>query len=170
MDITYEGRSLRLYTNESIDSVISLYSDMVYRLAFSHTGSKSDADDIFQEVFLKLIDCTTPFQSEEHRKAWLIRVTINCCNQLWRSAWRRRTVPLDHLPEESEETIFPQESALFCALQKLPAKDRDLIHLFYYEQLSVREITSILSQRESTIRSRLTRIRQKLKSILEEDN
>ena len=69
----------------------------------------------FRRSFLKLIDCTTPFQSEEHRKAWLIRVTINCCNQLWRSAWRRRTVPLDHLPEESEETIFPQESALFCA-------------------------------------------------------
>ena len=157
-------------TTKTPEQLVSVYGDMVYRLAYAQTRSRHDADDIFQEVFLKLIDCTTPFQSEEHRKAWLIRVTINCCNQLWRSAWRRRTVPLDHMPEESEETIFPQESALFCALQKLPAKDRDLIHLFYYEQLSVREIASILSQRESTIRSRLTRTRQKLKSILEEDN
>ena len=147
-------------TNESIDEVIALYSDMVYRLAFSHTGSKSDADDIFQEVFLRLISCRTPFDSEEHRKAWLIRVTINCCNKLWRCAWRRHTVTLDALPEESD---------LFCPLQRLSASDRDLLHLFYYEQLSTREIAAIFSQKESTIRSRLTRTRQRLKAILKED-
>lgn len=156
-------------TNESIDEVISLYSEMVYRLAFSHTGSRSDADDIYQEVFLRLVSCRTPFDSEEHRKAWLIRVTINCCNKLWRCAWRRHTVTLDALPEESHTFSLPEESALFCALQKLSASDRDLIHLFYYEQLSTREIATIFSQKESTIRSRLTRTRQRLKAILKEE-
>lgn len=159
-----------LRTSECIDEIISLYSDMVYRLAFSHTGSRHDADDIYQEVFIRLINFDTAFVSEEHRKAWLIKVTINCCNKLWSSAWRRRAVLWEE--ESNTETKafeIPEETALFYALQKLPAEYRVAIHLFYYEELSIREIAQILNEKESTIRSRLTRSRKKLKSLLKEE-
>ena len=82
-------------STETIASVVREYANMVYRLAFAQVRSRSDADDIFQEVFLRYVRNALVFQSEEHRKAWLIRVTINCAKKHWASLWRRRTEPLD---------------------------------------------------------------------------
>lgn len=154
-----------LCTNNCLENVVKAYSNMVYRLAFSQTRNKSDADDIYQEVFLRYIRKNAHFETEEHRKAWLIRVTINCCKKMWTSSWIKKIVPLD------ETIVFEmkEETNLYYELQKLPMKYRAVIHLFYYEDLSIEEISKALNQKPSTIRTQLTRARYKLKKILKED-
>lgn len=156
-------KSLR--TNDLIDETIEKYAGMVYRLAFSQTKNKSDADDVFQEVFLKYISTNRTFQSEEHEKAWLIRVTINCSKSLWLSAWRRHTVPLQ------EEIAFdmPEDDELYHVLLQLPKKYRAVIHLFYYEDMSIAQISEILHEKESTVRTQLTRARAELRNLLKGD-
>ena len=150
---------------ESIEDVISRYQTMVYRLAYANLRS-SYADDVFQEVFLRYIKKAPSFENEEHRKAWLIRVTVNCCRKVTGSAWLRRTVPLeDHdLPYE-----MPEEWALEESLRKLPQNYRTVLHLFYYEDLPVNEIAQLLKRKPSTVRTQLTRARQLLEKELREE-
>lgn len=147
------------------EQVVETYADMVYRLAFARTGNRSDAEDIFQEVFLRYIRKKPAFSSEEHCRAWLIRVTVNCSKSLWKSAWRRKTQPL------CDEIVFkePEERELFCELQRLPERDRTVLHLFYYEELSIEQISHLLTTKPATIRTQLTRARRKLKVLLEEE-
>ncbi len=147
------------------ESVVKKYADMVYRLAFAQARSGSDADDIFQEVFLRYVRSRPVFESEEHRKAWLIRVTVNCAKKHWSSAWRRRTVPL----EDSDTFELPEENELYEAMRKLAPKYRSVIHLFYYEGYSIAEIGGILGVRESTVRTQLTRARARLSEMLKGD-
>lgn len=151
-----------LSTDDDIDDVLKKYSDMVYKLALSQTKNSANADDIFQEVFLKYVQSNKEFESEEHRKAWLIRVTINCCKKLWSSAWFRHTVPLN----ENLKFTSSEKSMIFYTVLELPSKYRSVIHLYYYEDLSVKEISSILNIKESTITSRLCRARNLLKEKL----
>lgn len=131
-----------LLDNDCLENVIKNYSNMVYKLAFSQTRNKYDADDIFQEVFLRYMSKKPTFHTEEHRKAWFIRVTINCCKKIWTSSWYKKTVPLD------ETIVFEmeEENYLHKELQKLPIKYRAVIHLFYYEDLSIEEISNILKK------------------------
>lgn len=137
---------------------------MVYRLAFARTGTKEDADEVYQEVFLRLLKKHPAFESDEHCKAWLLRVTVNCSNTLLSSLWKKRTVILEEdLPFMERESL-----GLYGELSKLPQKYRDVIHLFYYEELSVAEISEILGRKESTVRTQLTRARAMLKEILKE--
>ena len=143
--------------------VVREYANMVYRLAFAQVRTRSDADDIFQEVFLRYFRNTAVFQSEEHRKAWLIRVTINCAKKHWSSLWRRRTVPFD----DRFTFSLPEENGLDEALRKLKPKYRAVIHLFYYEGYSVSEISKILDVKESTVRTQLTRARARLAEMME---
>lgn len=139
---------------------------MVYRLAYFYTNSKYDADDIYQDVFLKYLQNKKEFKDEEHKKAWIIRVTINSCKKLWMSSWKRKVIPLnDEIKFEMEEEI-----GLYNELKKLPKKYRLVIHLYYYEQYSVRDISTILGQKESTIRTWLTRARKLLKKYIKEDD
>ena len=159
-----KGQSL--CADDCLEDVIKAYSDMVYRQAFSYTRNKSDADDIFQEVFMRYIKKKPQFESEEHRKAWLIRVTINCCKKMHVSAWKNKIVPLeDNIVFESEE-----ENNLHYELMKLPVKYRTVIHLFYYENYSVEEIGKILKQNPSAVRMTLTRARRNLKEIIKEED
>ena len=153
-----------LCTDDCIDEVIEKYSATVYRLAYSRLQSKSDADDVFQEVFLRYISKARTFASEEHRKAWLIRVTINCCKKLWSSAWFKKTVPL-------EDTItfeMPEESGLSETIAALPPKYRTVIHLFYYEELKITDICKATGLGENTVKSRLHRARNLLREKLRE--
>jgi RNA polymerase sigma-70 factor (ECF subfamily) len=158
-----EQKSLR--TDDCMENVIKEYSNMVYRLAFSQTRNKSDADDIYQEVFFRYIRKKPQFETEIHRKAWFIRVTINCCKKMWLSSWVKKIVPSD----ENIAFEMKEETDLHYELQKIPMKYRAVIHLFYYEDLSIEEISEVLNQKPSTIRTQLTRARYKLKEILKED-
>jgi len=154
-----------LCTDDNLEDIVVKYSNMVYRLAISHMRNKSDADDVYQEVFFRYIRKNPIFESEEHRKAWLIRVTTNCCKKIYASAWTRRVVPLD------ESIVFEskEENRLFYDLQKLPMKYRAIIHLFYYEDMSINEICLALNKKPSAVKMQLMRARAKLKEILGED-
>ena len=139
---------------------------MVYRLALARAGNSADAEDIFQDVFLRYVSKAPAFTSEEHRKAWLLRVTVNCARKLHAAPWRRLTEPLSDLLAAPE----PEESGLWDALQRLRPEDRTVLHLYYYEELSTGEIARLLGCRPGTVRSRLTRARERLREQYKEDS
>lgn len=143
------------------------YADTVYRLAFVRTGSRNDSDDILQEVFLRYIKVWGKMESEEHVKATLIRITVNCSNSLLTSAWFKKTDPLDE--NISASYANSAESALSEVL-KLPVKYRTVIHLYYYMGYSVAEIASITKTNPSTVKTRLARARGQLKKTLEAED
>lgn len=138
------------------------YSDMVYRLAFARVKNKYDADDILQEVFLRFVKYKNKANNDEHTKALLIRVTINCTKTLLGGSWFKKTVPLD----ENLSVSDPSADTL-DAVMRLPQKYRTVIHLHYYCGYSVDEIAKILKTKPSTVKSQLCRARQKLKLTLE---
>lgn len=156
-----------LQQEQDLEAVLRQYSDMVYRVAYTQTKCVSDAEDVYQEVFLQYVKKNPVFASEEHRKAWLLKVTINYCKKLWRSAWRRKTTLCETVPEPVN--LAAEHKFLLEALRQLPLQDRTVLHLFYYEDLPVREISRLLEKKESTVRTQLTRARDKLKEILKED-
>ena len=133
------------------EETVRRYSDMVYRLAFARTGNTADAEDVYQEVFLRYLRSDPQFTSEEHRKAWLLRVTINCAKKLHAAPWRRRTEPL------SETLEAPS-----------PDKYRTVLHLYYYEDMTTEEIARLLDRSPATVRSQLMRGRDRLRVLLEE--
>jgi RNA polymerase sigma-70 factor, ECF subfamily len=149
------------------ETAINQYADMVYRIAIVQMKNKSDADDIFQEVFIRLVKYKETIESEEHLKAWLIRVTTNCCNKQFTSAWNKKTTFLESEDDISETyEIEEQDETVFQAVKQLPENYKSVIHLFYYEEYSVKEIAQILEQSESTIKTRLSRARQMLRKNL----
>lgn len=141
------------------------YAPAVYRLAYARTGSRADAEDVMQEVFLRLIQAKPAFSSQAHAKAWLLRVTSNCANDLFRLPWRRREEPLE---EETSVSEDPEEGSVTEAVLSLPARYRIPIHLFYYEGYSVAEIARIVGKSEGTVKSRLFRARKLLRDKLKE--
>lgn len=135
------------------------YGDMVYRLALAQTQSSHDADDVFQEVFLRYLRSAPAFREEEHRKAWLLRVTVNCCKKLHGSFWRRHMVALSEaIPARNQE-----EQELLDLLEGLPQKYRAVLHLYYYEGYDTGEIAVILGRSPNTVRSQLARGRALLR-------
>lgn len=154
--------------SRTVEDVIDCYGDMVYRIALSKMGNSSDADDIFQEVFLKYIQKVRQFESEEHRKAWLIRVTINCCKLVWMHPFRKRFAAMEEAPEQSYE-MDEEECGIYQEVMKLPANQRLVIELFYYEELSVKEIAACLSISEANVKMRLSRARKRLRLQIDDD-
>ncbi|MDY3618295.1 sigma-70 family RNA polymerase sigma factor [Agathobaculum sp.] len=142
------------------------YRDNLFAIAFQYTRNAADAEDMTQIALMKCYKAEKPFENEEHARNWLIRVTINECKRYLTSPWRRLTAPID----DYAQTLgfeSPEQSELFLAVMKLPQKYRVCIHLYYYEDYSVREVAQMLGLRESAVQTRLMRARQKLKSTLE---
>lgn len=204
-----------LCADDLLKETIEQYSPFVYRLAYSLVKSRSDADDIHQEVFIAYIKKRPGFESEEHERAWFIRVTVNFCKNLQKSAWKRKIVSLtefgdDWEAEEKEEqdwrmleesgekgeqdswipvgtgngmqksipgtgkacrtvAVNEEAQALLHTVKRLPQKYRSVIHLFYYEEMSVEEIALALNRKPSTVRTQLTRARRKLSEMLKEE-
>lgn len=152
---------------DGVMDAMKRYSSMVYRLAYARTRNHADAEDIYQEVFLKLARADISFENQEHVRAWLLQVTVNSSVNLFRSAWRRHVQPVEALPERaSPRDDDDRYEALNRALDILPARYRAVIHLYYYEEMSVDEISAVLSTKPATIRSRLARGRERLKREL----
>ena len=150
--------------------VIEKYSNAVYRMAYSLVKNKYDADDIHQEVFAIYIVKRPKFENAEHERAWFMRVTVNLCKNLWKTAWRRKVVSLDEDFEENiEMAAEPKDDGIIEVVRMLPFKYRTVIHLFYYEELSIKEISETLKMKPSTVRTHLTRARAKLKELLEKE-
>ncbi|MDR1669171.1 MAG: RNA polymerase sigma factor [Oscillospiraceae bacterium] len=147
------------------ERVVRGNAQKLYKTALAVTGNAGDAEEVVQDCCLRLWEKKPVFESESHETAWLIRVTVNLAKNRLSSAWRQRTVPLT----ESVPARGREERELLDVISKLPGPDRAVIHLFYYEGYSTAEIAQIVRRRESTVRSRLTRAREKLKGLLKED-
>ncbi len=167
---------------------IDAYSDMLFKLCFLRLRSAQDAEDVVQEVFYQYLKKRPAFQSPEHEKAWFLKVALNGCRKVWRSAWKRhqdtwqdgdgaasvaagREADPDACGREPEESFLRREEnrRLLQAVLDLPEKYRDVIHLFYYEELSVKEIARATGRGESTVTSQLTRGRALLRKSLKEE-
>ncbi|BDF71461.1 DNA-directed RNA polymerase sigma-70 factor [Oscillospiraceae bacterium] len=146
------------------EALVARHAQAVYRLAYARTGSREDAEDVTQETFLRLVRTAPEFADEDHCRAWLLRVAMNCAGDLFRSAWRRHTRPL----EEAEQVPAPEEGGVLEAVLALPERYRAPIHLFYYEGLSTAEIAAVLGKSEGAVRTRLSRARTMLRGVLEE--
>lgn len=138
---------------------------LVRRVCMIHLKNHTDTEDIFQTVFLKYVTGTTEFESEEHEKAWFIRVTINACKDLLRCFFRSRTVSLDDLLEQSDQVPEDHREVLEAVLA-LPDKYRDVVYLHYYEGYTAPEIGTILHKNPNTVYTLLTRARDELRKML----
>ena len=152
-----------------IRQAMGAWGGSVWRLALAQTGSKEDAEDVYQDVFLRLAQSATEFSSQEHLKAWLLRVAVNRCHDVARLRSRRPAVPLDSMPFEPSDAgpLSPDEvRALWEAVGELPESMRVVIHLYYQEGYSGKEIAGLLGLEPSTVRTRLQRARAQLKTSL----
>lgn len=157
---------LNIQTEKQYNKIVENYSDMIFRIAYQYLYNKYDAEDIVQEVFVKLLSRKVIFKDEEHVKSWLIRVTINQCLDYKKSLVKRSTVPIENMEipfEHKEEGILEE-------LQLLKEDERNILYLYYYEGYKIKEIAKILKQKQNTINSKLTRARKKLKEIMEVKN
>ncbi len=146
--------------DEYIEHILKTYSEMIFRLAFTYVKNTADAEDISQDVFVSLIKRNEGFDSDEHEKAWLIRVTINKAKNHLKSAWVRKTVQMD----ESLSYTEKEDGTVLEEVLALPEKYRTPIHLFYYEGYSINEISQILGKSTGTVGTWLSRGRELLKS------
>lgn len=175
------GAVPKAVNRKALQQKIDAYSVMLYRIAYLQLRNNQDAEDVVQETFYQFIKCEKEFVTAEHEKAWLIKVTINGCRKVWRSAWYRHR---DVMPEYETEAkmlqpadegmeyeILQREKSreILKAVMKLPGKYREVIHLFYYQQMSIKEISLATSRKESTVTSQLTRGRELLKKNLREE-
>lgn len=150
-----------------VQDLMNMYKNNVYAAAFSICKNTSDAEDVVQDTFLQYYMTHKNFDNEQHIRAWLLRVAINKAKNIQSSFWHRNGMPLDDFIETlSFET--PETKELFEEVMKLPEKYRVVVHLFYYEDYSIKEIAKILRTTESNIKVRLSRGRVKLKDALKE--
>lgn len=147
---------------QSFEELVRRQENRVYRAALAILGNIQDAEDQTQETFLRYLEKRPVFESEAHERAWLLTVTRNGCISRLRSK-QRQNLPL----EIDIPTPGPEEREEIEELFALPAEDREVLHLYYYEGYSTREIARITGVREGTVRSRLSRARGKLKALLE---
>lgn len=153
-------------------AAVDRYANTIYRIAYSYCRHSCDAQDITQDVFLKLFQSNTEFQDQEHMRRWLIRIAVNESKNLCTSFWKKRIVPFEDSDcDKACEYSFPnQESSdLYDAVMRLSEKYRIVIHLYYYEDYSIQEIAEILNRKETTVQTQLMRARRRLKIMLKEN-
>ncbi|MCI9529000.1 MAG: sigma-70 family RNA polymerase sigma factor [Angelakisella sp.] len=155
-------------SEQEANRAIQRYADTVRRICMVHLKNEADTEDIFQTVFLKYVLSSVSFESDEHEKAWLIRVTINACKDLLKSFFRSRTVPLEELLEQPA-AIPPDNREVLEAVLSLPQMYRDVVYLHYFEDYTAPEISRILGKNVNTIYTLLTRSKRILREKLGED-
>ncbi len=151
-------------TENELKRIIGLFGRNVFNTAYCYMKSYADAEDIRQEAFIKLYICKKNFESDEHIKAWLLRVTVNLCKNALKSYWYRMAMPLDKASDIEADKA--REDSFVSYLFRLKPKYRIALYMHYYEGFSVKEIASAVGDKESTILSRLSRGRKQLKDIL----
>ena len=155
----------RAKVNDQAVALLDQHGESILRLAYSYLHNQSDAEDILQDTLIQYLRTAPVLESPAHEKAWLLRVAGNLSKNLLRAQGYRQA-------DQLEETLVAQEredlSYVWEAVKALPVPYREAIHLFYYEGYSTAQIAQILDQKESTVRSRLKRGREKLKPLLEE--
>ena len=152
-------------SEREVNNAIEQYADMVLRLCTVYLKNSADAEDIFQTVFLKYTLHPRPFESAEHEKAWLIRVTINACKDLLKSFFHSRTVSLEELKEYAP-AVTEEQYAVMEAVWALPRPYRDVIYLHYYEGYTAPEIAGILKRNPNTVYTHLHKGKELLREAL----
>lgn len=155
-----------MFTDAQYTCLVKKYIDMVFRIALNYLKNAADAEDICQNVFLKLLTQEKDFLSDEHIRNWLVRVTINECKKVLRSPWHRRESLEGHLPKVDFSGQL--HSDLYYAVMELPLHYRVPLYLHYYEGYSTEEISHVLSLPKSTVCTRLHRARMLLQKELKE--
>lgn len=153
-----------MMTKWDINVIVEEYADTITRICYSYGKNYDDTQDIMQNVFLKLMRANPEFDSKEHEKAWIIRVTINECKDFLKNIFRRHTSL-----EEAQEIPIEEKEDLSCireAVLKLPDKYKSVIYLFYYEGYTAVEIAGILHKKENTVYTWMNRARQMLKDMV----
>ena len=153
---------------EYIRDLVEKYGNMVLRLSYAYMKSQADAEDVVQEVFLKLIDKEPAFNDTEHEKSWIIRTTINICKNKLKCFWKRNVGSMENIKEFPCFDSYAEDSHVLKAVLSLPEKYRIVIHLYYYEEYTTPEIAALLGKNTATVRSLLHRAREKLKLTLKE--
>ena len=150
---------------DDFEKTVDKYSQTVFRAVYACCGNYSDAQDIVQETFFRYIKKHPEFESEEHKKAWLIRVAVNLVKDSLKSYWFRNKIDLDeNIPFEEDES-----KAVWESVKKLPANYRIVIELYYKEGYSINEISEILNKNKATVGTWLARAKKRLEKILKED-
>lgn len=147
----------------TVENAFKKYSDMIFRLAFVRTGSVADAEDLLSEVFIRLVKNIHKIKTEQHLKAWLVRVTVNCSNSFAACLAKNRHDTLENIPQVSDE----EEIRVLPFVLDLPNNFKTVIYLYYYEGYSTKEIARLLRIAEGTVKSRLSRARKTLKNLIE---
>lgn len=153
---------------QTLEELVERYQNNLFAVTFNVCKNAQDAEDVVQDTFLRYYTMKKEFDSEQHIRAWLIRVAINKAKNCNRTFWRRNKCSLE---EYMEALTFetPESENLFETVMKLPEKYRIVIHLFYYEDYTVHEIAEILNLSESNVKVRLSRGRALLKEVLKEE-
>jgi len=168
-----------LSTHEPVDTVverlIEQYGQEVYKIAYFYMKETQLAEDVFQEVFYKVIKNYHKFNHQSSEKTWLIRITINTCKDMLRTSWIKRVTTFGVWQDSEHEYEKPYDiekketnKELYELIQRLPQKYKEILLLFYYKDLTYEEISEILQIPEGTVRSRLSRAREKLKKMMNE--
>lgn len=156
-------------TEEYISNLVDKYGNIILRLSYTYMKNQADAEDVVQEVFLKIVDKEPEFNDIEHEKSWIIRVTINICKNKLKSFWKKNVGSIDDVKEVYCFDNYTEDSNVLKAVMSLPEKYRVVIHLYYYEEYTTPEIASLMGKNVVTVRSLLHRAREKLKIILKEE-
>jgi len=152
-----------LRTDSCVSEIISKYADLVFRLCIVYLKNRANAEDAFQDIFIKLFEKNLKFNDEEHLKAWLIRCTANHCKNMLGSYWNKFRVSIDDVVLPIEDK---RDEELVEFVMKLPFKYKGVIYLYYYEGYNTLEISEILNIKEATVRTQLKRGRDILKKDL----
>lgn len=151
-------------TDKELKEIYDRNFSSIYRISYMYMKNKFDAEDIVQNVFIKLIEKNKQFENFDHEKAWLIITTINTCKNHFKTWWNRNITF-----EEIEKASYDKSDELLEFILNIPEKYKEIIFLYYYEGYSTKEISELLKKKESTVRSLLKRSRDLLKEILKEE-
>jgi len=154
------------YSRQEAEALVDRWSDTVLRVAYTWTGNPEDAQDVCQTVLLKLLTRPERFAEPDRERAWVLRVAINCCKDLKKSAWTRKRVSLDAAAEAAVFLQEPGESPVLEAIQALPGKYREAMYLRYYEEYDVSEIAALMGCRKNQVSTYLYRAKAKLRTML----
>lgn len=155
-------------SEEEVRNAIHLYGDSVKRVCMVYLKNSADTEDIFQNVFIKYATRSPQFESDEHEKAWVLRVAINECKDFLKSFYKRNIMPTrpDLLIHQQTTSLSTERSKVLEAVLSLPRRYREVIYLFYYEDYSAVKIAEVLNKNANTIYTRLARGRDMLKAEL----
>ncbi|MBR5545462.1 MAG: sigma-70 family RNA polymerase sigma factor [Clostridia bacterium] len=156
----------------NFEELYEKYATDVLRVSYFYLGDRQKAEDVCQDVFVRLMT-NAPELEEGREKAWLLKVALNRCRDLWRGAWLKRVVlgspVFETIPAPDETSRRDEEEVMMAAIHRLPAAFREAILLYYYQGYGIGEIAEMLELPEGTISSRLSRARKKLEEILKEE-